>query len=304
MLRKKLLVIAIVFWSSVFVINLLRPEKEMKTIDNDILWMHKFLWKNKLDIVITGDSRTLMGVSPEIITEHLPGLQIGNFGFPSLIYTDEYFAYCEELLKPDSKSRTVIFGISPRALITYEVEYCRFKEWSQTSRNIFAMKFIRHSGWLKHYFDEITMKDIKNYFNPAPPEYLSVNLPSGWTAARMMPENPGYTVKSYRRRYQELKVDQKRVNLMMKYTGEWREKGINVLGFWMPTGSAIYFIEEKTSGITEDYMKNRLEKAGGTWLNIDTTGYHVYDGSHLRYDAAVSFSHSLGRNIKTAIGVK
>jgi hypothetical protein len=42
----------------------------------------------------------------------------------------------------------------------------------------------------------------------------------------------------------------------------------------------------------------KFENAGGTWLALDQTGYHTYDGSHLHREAAEKFSSDLAQKIQ------
>ena len=56
----------------------LLPEKHL---ESDLFWNEKRYGKQQYDVLLMGDSRTYMGVSPEILREYIPNMDIYNFGF-------------------------------------------------------------------------------------------------------------------------------------------------------------------------------------------------------------------------------
>ena len=80
-------------------------------------WRIKMNWHHCADIVLAGDSRIQVGVSPERMNRQLPGLRILNYGFGRVGYSQEYLRAVEALLDPASSDRTIVLGITPSALL-------------------------------------------------------------------------------------------------------------------------------------------------------------------------------------------
>ena len=58
-------------------------QKTQSLLEQDLFWSEKRYGKQRYDVLLMGDSRTYMGVSPEILREYIPNMDIYNFGFPS-----------------------------------------------------------------------------------------------------------------------------------------------------------------------------------------------------------------------------
>ena len=72
---------------------------------------------------------------------------------------------------------------------------------------------------------------------------------------------------------------------------------ISVYGFIPPSCREMYEMEDRISGFNEKEFISRFEAAGGVWIDIDPGGYHSFDGSHLRDDAALEYKHDFSMKL-------
>lgn len=300
-LKKRIIIIGLIFWIGFFGIVFLRPVCERIGIIEDEFWARKILWKNEFDIIIGGDSRSLIAVSPEVMQEEMQGLRIGNFSFIALVYTPEYLAAMERTLKKDSRNKTIILAISPRSLLDLKGENCYFKEWYSKLKNPLDLILRKHTGWLKLCFREITQADIEKILSSWQPSHLQAFMISGWMPCRLSPERIGKTLEQYRERFKKKKVKESDLSPILDATREWKKKGISVYAIRIPIHQKMLKIEESISGFNEKRFRRLFKAAGGTWLDFNNKRYHSYDGSHLRYDSAVMFSRDLAKMIKRGI---
>ena len=68
-------------------------QKDSSKIPVDVYATIKAHWHpHSLDVVLAGDSRIYRGVSPKAMSETLPGLRVGNFGFSSVALAEPYLS--------------------------------------------------------------------------------------------------------------------------------------------------------------------------------------------------------------------
>lgn len=298
MLIRKFVTIALIFWTSVLLINLARPTAHKTGLNIQEFWAKKLIWKDRFDIIVTGDSRTMIAVSPEVIEKYLPDTSVGNFGFTALSYTKDYLNATENTLKNKSRIKTIVLGISPRSILKSSGNNCFFKKWNDIARNPVKLRSFKYSGWLRIMFKELSPPEVKMLLGRKVPRHLRVHLSSGWIPARLAPEKLKMSVKSYVKIFKNKQVDPEKLNMIVDATRNWRQNGINVFAVRIPSAPKLIKIENKHSGFHEARFIKEFEEAGGIWIETDSAPYHSHDGSHLRYDAAVKFSHYLAKALK------
>ncbi len=296
MLRKNLIIAATVFWAIAFFTNIFRVPTAATGLDEDEFWARKMLWKDSYNLVITGDSRGLIGLSPEIIEQYLPGYKVCNFSFIALVYTEEYLQAVEKVLKKGNKKRAVLLSISPRPLLDIGGENCYFYQWSEKNKNRLEMGLLANSGWIRKLFRRISETDIHGILGDIRLHQLTIMLKSGWMPSRMTPEKRMMFIKTFMNNHRDRKIDNSRVSMILNYTKKWSDKGIRVYALRIPCSPKLRTLEDKYNGLDMKSFIRRFEKNGGVWLYRNKAKkFHSYDSSHLRYDSAVFYSHSVGK---------
>jgi hypothetical protein len=304
MLKIRLFLTALIFWFCVLMINLARRPVSDNATMIDSFWSDKISWKNRFDLVVAGDSRTLIGISPQAMQSVLPGYKIGNLGFVALVYSQEYMDYIRMTLHSPVKNEVIVIGFSPRSLLSQKKIECYFQMLYDEARIPLKMEFDRRSQWLKILFRELHEDDLINPLKKRNSRYLMVSLESGWMASRLFPEDAGHSKAQYRIHFMKKNIDEKLLELIYRNTEAWTREGIKVFGIRIPTSPNIFVIEKEMSGFTEQNIRQRFEKSGGIWLNPAIPKLVAYDGSHLRYDSAVSYSKSLAEELRKILDKK
>lgn len=293
MLSRKIITAGIAFWLSVIVIVLIRPKNSEYGIESDEFWARKILWKNCFNIVLAGDSRILLGVSPEMMEKNLKDLKVGNFAFVALSYSDEYLEAVESKLLNKGEPRIIVLGISPRPLLCSIDTNCYFRKWDAKKKNPVDLYIARYTGWIKTIFRRITYEEMNFLGKEQDHLQLMISFPDGWMAARSSIELSPESLKTYKAFMKNRKIDSKKIGLLLRKTKEWSSKGIQVFGIMVPYHKKLYNFESLTPGWNSSSIKEDFERNGGKWLEFDQNEYFAYDFSHLRYDSAVQFSRDL-----------
>jgi hypothetical protein len=122
--------------------------------------------------------------------------------------------------------------------------------------------------------------------------------PDGWAAGEMNPEKPLISLGIFRNHYTDFKVDDGIITELCSAVKRWKDTGITIIAFLMPTAPQMVELEREISGFDDKSFAERIERAGGMWISIDLKQLNSYDGSHLRKDSAIDFSKKLAGKIK------
>lgn len=296
--KKKLALTALFFWAFVLLINLLRPTMEPFNMEENAFWAEKISWKNKFDIAITGDSRALIGISPEVLEEELKGYKFGNVAFAALIYSKEYLEYVRNSLNEKSDKKAIIICFSPRSLLSDKRADCYFRITKKENHNFIITEINRHASWLRTLFQEFSISEFKIEYPPKTKRRVFLNYHSGWMATRAFPDNQLDSSSQYLREFSSSQIDEKLLNKIFYYTKIWRDEGIKVFGLQIPASRKIRNIEQRWSNFDNLSIRERFEKNGGIWLEIKDDNLVIFDGSHIRYDSAVYYSRRLAVELK------
>jgi len=282
-----------------FIMGSLRPDKNAG-MSASAFWASKIKWKHCADAVLTGDSRVLMALSPEIIKEYVNYKRIVNYGFGANWYCDEYMQATEELLDPKAPKKAIIMGISPHALTWRTSGLGLFIELKESPQQKGFLD--KHFGPVLDFFEPMSLRDALHGLFPsmAPTHTVKDYKENGWVAVHKTRGDEDHEVKRYRGIYKEQRVSDKTVDVVMEYVSRWSDGGIRVYGFIPPTCEDMVELEKKVSGFNKEPFVAKFKEAGGTWLEADLTAYYSFDGSHLQDEGAVEFSHDLAKMIQKA----
>ena len=276
--------------------GLLRPNKPLGMHDKKY-WATKISWRDYADIVITGDSRILGGVSPGQMQNTLVDRRIVNYGFASNLYVPEYLEAVEQVLKRKSDKRTIILGITPHSLTEDPDITDQFFELRSLSKKDLFIDI--NFAALISFFDYMSFRDALLGIFPGlitshtKREFFA----DGWLAYSKDPPGEKKDLKKYRRIYEKCRVSPKMIENLMVYVSRWTESKIKVYGFLMPTCPQMLELEKELSGFNLSEFKAAFKEAGGIWIEIDQTAYDSFDGSHLQRESALELSQELASKI-------
>lgn len=262
-------------------------------------WAMKTSWQGCADIVLAGDSRLYRGVSPQAMKDFLPGKTILNFGFSANGYSQEYLDRTAEVLRPGGQ-RAIVLGITPRSLTPAAIQTNGFiKAMQDAAARLGPQAADTFWAQFDGLCEPVAFDQAFTSLLPWKPRsrYTSDYQADGWVRSEKTPENPRYMLTSYATTFDGNQVDPEVVNRLLARVRQWRQAGIAVYGFRVPTTAEMVALENRFSGFDEKAFMSAFAQEGGTWIAVDQAKYHSYDGSHLRYDGAMQLSHDLARQI-------
>lgn len=277
--------------------GMLRPDKPPGMYPNRY-WATKIGWQHCADVVLTGDSRTLMSLSPAEMQKELTGGRIFNYGFGGNWYSPEYLEAVEKVLDPESSSKTIIMGISPNSLTQKAPEAGNFAELRGLSRQQAYLDI--HFPAVMHFFEPMSFRDASHGLFPGLAETHTRKeyFADGWLAADKKPGGGRNEIKRYRKIYEQNQVCDEVIEDLIGSVSKWTSSGITVYGFPPPSCREMVEMEKEISGLNEAEFAAAFERAGGIWVPVDQLGYDSFDGSHLQQDAALEFSRDLALRIR------
>ncbi len=282
----------------ILVMGSLRPDKPrgMHSMHYDI---HRSRWSQCGDVVLAGDSRVLIALSPEEMGKVLKDRRILNYSYAGVWYSKEYLEAVGAILDPNGDSPTVVLGISPRSL----TQGVRDNPGAFTGSDNTMDK----DALIEYAFAPILEFCQPMSFNQVLPG-ISPSLASsilikeyhadGWMSANCTVNKRGkWAIKRYRRVYDKYDVLNSTIENVMKHTKSWVDNGVKVYGFFPPSCEEMVEIEAGLESFDQADFISRFEEFGGVWLDVNQVGYESYDGCHLNRDGALQFSSDLGKII-------
>lgn len=289
----KTLLLALVL---IIIMGMLRPNTSSGIYEKRF-WATKISWRDYADVVITGDSRVLGGISPAQMSKILRDRLIVNYGFVSNLYVPEYLKAIEDVLKQNSDKKTIILGITPYSLTEYpDMADQFFKLKSLSKRDIFMDI---HFAALLSFFDYMSFRDALLGIFPglASGQTHKEFFADGWLAFSKNPPGKKRELKKYRLIYEENQVSQQAISNLMDYVRRWTRSGIKVYAFLVPTCAEMAELEKELSGFNRAEFIKTLKDAGGIWIEINPADYESFDGSHLQRESALRLSQELASKI-------
>lgn len=284
---------------AIVVVGFFRPPGELvgSGMNRAEFWMRKAQFETGSDLVVAGDSRTLIGISPAAMQTILNGWRIYNFGFDHNAYNQEYLDAIENRLDPSSDKRSIVLGITPQTLTPEAAQWNGFVSLrSRTKAEIFAGMHL--AKYLDH-FKTFDSHDLLRYLRGrTPTKYIKHFGSDGWVASHKEPEDTMYQVQRYTGRFENNRVSPELVSQLLDYVSDWSSEGIAVYGMRIPTSQPMARLELEQSGFEHDKFVLNFEEAGGIWIELPDDSYHTYDGSHLDEESAKRYSAALAKEIE------
>lgn len=297
MYKRRLIVFLSICLLALAVISWLRPTARGGVTTSDAFWSAKTHGGDgAYDIVVAGDSRTLMGVAPSTMREHLPGAAILNFGYLGAGLTPEFIAAAARKIDPSSRTRILVLGVTPLSLISGSLRNKHFKQESNK-------RSIEREGCLD-------LEPVRRAFEPfqlfaeaknAQPADFAPFREGGWMANDGS-ANPQIALQAYAGLFARSTFDEDNFERLIESLAETSAHGVRVFAFRHPSTRAMEDLETRLSGFREAYVRKRLADVGVTWLSFSSsTGrpleFASSDGSHLRLKGALALSAELATQI-------
>jgi hypothetical protein len=247
----------------------------------DRFWIMKAQNKSKNDVVLIGDSRTYRGLDPDEMKKFLPGMSIYNFAFSSGGLNPQIYEAAEKLLDPESRNKTILIGIDPGALNSlYEGNYQYNLEHNRPRSAYLERVYINptlqiFTSFADVIFGQVTVKQNANAI------YVNHYHDNGWVGSYKIPEDTGEALPLFRSEMEKYKTKPELVKALIDQTRDWTSKGIRVFAFRTPASYSMLKLENEMSRFDEKSFVRAFESAGGTWIPVDPSQYHSYDGSHI-----------------------
>lgn len=251
---------------------------------------HESAEHQKYDIVILGDSRSYRGLSPAEMSKTLACANIYNFGFSGGGLNPEIYAVGTTLLDKKSRHLAIVLGVTPDCLMEstannkqYQLEHNRPRSayLERVYINPLASRFAPFD--CDNLLYALTGRRLKGYI------YANEYVDDGWVASNKFPEDPHEAIDAYRKEMVS-GVSEALKQSLFNQTRKWTASGVRVFAFRPPTTMEMVDLENNTSGFDETAFCFDFEKAGGTWVPVDLSQYHSYDGSHLADFSALKLS--------------
>lgn len=256
----------------------------------------KLMWKGNADVVILGDSRTLVGLSPGLMATELKGLRIRNFAFGGVGYSDDYLAAAESVLDTSSGRKIALLGITSRSLRMVSIKSNQFISCSK-SLTIPTYSKSRWFGWVKKVWPPLDRPTLDQIVFGARQKYFrSQRTSDGWSE----PQEAHIDYSEALNTYRHFKSDPIRDDIIQQLlyrVRDWSRQGVHVYAFRPPTCDAMDALEDD---FAEAAFIRAFEDAGGRWLSPSHRDLSTYDASHLDRPSARVFSTRVGQAISVS----
>jgi hypothetical protein len=275
-------------------------------------WVLKTHNPGRFNMILAGDSRVLVGMSPQAMENTLKGYRILNFGYNEAGLSPILFTAIENRLDPTKRPNVIVLGVSPYSLSQKTAMNSQFvQEDARPFDYVFSHLYLYPGVIFSKQFKLDYFFAAKQGIVPNAGNVIQINAQwglfneyhdDGWMAAWRTSPDPTFSLAVYRELFSTAHVSPEIVQGVMRQTQIWHEQGIQVFGVRIPTTLAMKRLEDDISGFDEQDFKSQFGEAHGIWLDIPIEPYESYDGSHLTKASAVQFSSDLARLIQQFSG--
>ena len=267
----------------------------------------KVLWVSQGDIVIGGDSRAEIDVSPQMMKQELGEKRILNFAFSGTGYSHSYLSALEKVVDLSGGQPTIILEANPYLFTQKAMTFNTFEQAKEnvvSSKRMFALNFESFMRWtlpmpILPYLRQKLLNDI------VIPEWSFERFEDGYVAANLVPPNPTrlFNDQYFALKYHDNIIDDEIVNRVLRTIKQWQQKGITVYMFRAPLLNEILLQEDRLSTLAQQPWKDKFIQAGINWLEIPNHLFEnqTYDGQHLNPDAACQYSLLLAQKMVAQI---
>ena len=247
-------------------------------IKRDNVFREKFSLFSKASRLIIGDSRVLNGVDPYYFP---PGSL--NFGFISNTYTIRYLHYVDTN-KPKSL-KTIYINLSVQSLTNHLGDH-NFIYYLKGQDSLFL-----------RYLSEVFLKPI-NIWNLQGHLFEKTKViykKNGFFSLGKNELNQNASL-AYRHQYQISRFDKTIFDRLIKFTKKWREQGICVIFFSVPSRALEVDYSKEISGMAKEELILFLEQNGFKLRSYPSPNSLKYvDGDHLTFESSEIYSKWLAQ---------
>jgi hypothetical protein len=276
-------------------LSLVMPKNKEKYLA-DMFWTHKTFAPAKYQIVLLGDSRIYRGISPDIMEEQLPEMEVLNFGYSNGGLNPMMLKAAEEKLASKGQ-RVLVLGISANTVTAYTKKNEQYlQELNRPREEVLERLYLNP---VLYWFSATSPEGLKAAFNKEEEQayYHSEFHLNGYVESEKFPVDTTEALPAYVKDFTNYQVDEQMLESVYQQVQEWTKNGILVLAFRPPVTSGMRQLEERMGLYNETAIKTGIETAGGHWMEIDPSNYSTYDGSHLDKPSAERFSNDLALEI-------
>ena len=259
----------------------------------------KHFWQLKLsqspanDIVLVGNSRVYLGLSPHHMAKACGNPRIFNFGFVACTLDRRYLEHAVSLLDPDSPNPTLVLGLCPHLLMKPAGNngYNYWASQEPPERGSLLQQILRDNFSGKAFF-KTNARNLLNLSRGLP---LNRYFADGWEACLPVRKPSDRYIKVAARLARNKQVNLGMVDELIEFTSKLHQRGITVLAYRPPSAAHLCRLEEDASGLDFDDFSQRFQQAGGRWLHINPENYQTFDGAHLDFRNATRLSKEVGK---------
>lgn len=259
----------------------------------------KHFWQLKLcqpptnDIVLAGNSRVYLGLSPHHMSKACSNQRVFNFGFVACSLDRRYLEHAVSLLAPDSPNPTLVLGLCPHVLIKPGGNN-GYKYWA--SQELPERGSLLQQIWRDNLSGKAFIKtNARNLLNLARGLPLNRYFDNGWEACLPLRKPSDRYIKVAARLAQNKQVNPGMVDELLEVTSELHQRGVTVLAYRPPSAAHLCQLEENSSGLDFEDFTQRFQQVGGRWLHINPEEYRTFDGAHLDFRNAARLSQEIGK---------
>ena len=295
----RLALVAVLTTIMLLVVGALRPAEGQfhSGISREKFWLLKLRAEPTYDVVLAGDSRVLCDLAPDTMAVVL-GRRVFNFGFNLVALTPEYLDAAASKLDPRSPHRTLLVGITPRALTPLNAKLSGYVE--ERNRTVDEVVFNWHLNALNQRLRPVSLplllmrargeqRGYKDYFA------------NGWMPVSLRPHNPDADLAVYERIFIANRVSRDMQDAFLRKVRELSSAGVRVLAFRPPVAPRILSAENHMSGFDEGQFIAAFEANGGRWVSSPPGPFVITDGSHIDADDAPRYSAQLAAALRDTV---
>ncbi|GAB1453338.1 hypothetical protein MASR2M47_33940 [Draconibacterium sp.] len=267
----------------------------------ELFWTRKTFAPPKYNVVLMGDSRVYRGLSPEIIESHLPDLKVLNFGYSNGGLNPTMFDAAEKKLAQNDKAKIIVLGISANAITDFTAANKQYQqELNRPREEIFERIYFNP---LQYWFSATSPEKLKKHFSKVEETsyYRNTYFMNGYVESDKFPQDSMEAVAYYINDYTNYKVTPEKLDALFQQVKKWTSTGIRVVGFVPPISQPMRNLEDSLGFFNETTIKAGFERASGNWIDIESTQYKTYDGSHLTIESAQKISHIIGKEVEKLV---
>ena len=257
---------------------------EKLQLQSDLFWAEKVYGKSQYDVLLMGDSRTYMGVSPKTLRSRVPHVSIYNFGFSSGRINEQLLREAEKRIQKNGE-RFLIFSCTSCNLIDTKNKHFFSIQKPTVFSHIFPLHFIQTKDYLqrmdsgsvalgflsqKRKKDEVICRNALGMYN------------NSFAKRPFLPSDFEHFVQNLK----------------------WCKKNnIKVVAYRMVSCREMDELEDKLSGVDWNKIRQAVRREGFVWLErppsplLERIEEHCWDASHLNAEGAELFSNWLGQEL-------